>query len=549
METSTSPPPAAAPAAVSWRLDLLIGAAVALLYPLLALRRMVLDGFTRVPGDLIDGRLMPLFLEHSWLWLTREPHHREFWGLPFFYPAGGNALAFSDTMLGYGPFYWPWRALGLAPDTSYQLWLLAALGAGAAAGYAFFRVLGLSPLVAAPACWLAAFSASRLHHVSHPQLLPLLYVFLALAAAALYPRLASRFRRAGAVAVMAGAVVAQLYSGFYLGFFLVLALGLVAVLALALPRPRRALLPLLRRDAAVWLLAAAVGAAALLPWLAHYRAAHELAGGRSWSELERWVPRPGSWLYVTPRALVYRRLGQARVQTHLGDRFEHAVGLGWLTTAAALAAALAGRRDPRVQLAAGAALALMAATTSLAGGAWEPWRWLVTALPPLGAARAIVRIGLLLPIAAAVCLACWADRARGVRRGLLVALLLLAGIEQLVRVGSRHKEQQRARESYIAERIDPAADAFYVVRQGRYPPSPLLHIDAMWAALRTGVPTVNGHSGVLPPDWGPLRSARFRTPEAREAELRAWLARHGQPAARVQVIEVPRRQRPGQPGR
>jgi hypothetical protein len=531
----------------SWRLDLLIGAALALLYPLIALRRMVLDGFTRIPGDLVDGRLMPLFLEHSWLWLTRQPHHLDLWGLPFFYPAGDNALAFSDAMLGYAPLYWPWRALGLAPDTSYQMWLLAAFAASAAAGYAFFRALGLSPLAAAPACWLAAFSASRLHHVSHPQLLPLFYLFLALGAAALYPRLASRKRRVWAAAVMAGAVVAQLYSGFYLGFFLVLALGLVIVLALILPRPRRALLPRLRQDLTVWLLVAAVGAGALLPWLAHYRAAHELTGARKWSDVRRWVPRPGSWVYVTPRALVYRRLGVARVQTHLGDRFEHAVGLGWLTTAAALAAALAGRRDPRVQLAAGAALALMAATTTLGGG-WEPWRWLVTAVPPLGAARAIVRVGLLLPIAAALCLACWADRARGLRRSLLLALLLLAGIEQLARMGSRHKEQQRAREAYIAERVDLTADAFYAVRKGRYPPPPLLHVDAMWASVRSGVPTVNGHSGVLPPDWGALRPARFRTPQERDAALRAWLAQRGRPGARVQVIEIPRRARAGGPG-
>jgi hypothetical protein len=56
------------------------------------------------------------------------------------------------------------------------------------------------------------------------------------------------------------------------------------------------------------------------------------------------------------------------------------------------------------------------------------------------------------------------------------------------------------------------------------------HLDAMWAEIETGVPTVNGYSGATPPGWSPLYDAIFEKPQDRDRigrALAAWATLHG----------------------
>lgn len=523
--------------------EVALAALVACLAALLALRHMVASGFAGVPGDLGDGRLNALFLEHSWGWLVGAPGHERLWGLPAFFPAGDNALAFSDAMLSFGPLYWPWRALGLAPDTSYQMWLLAVVAASVLAAHLFLRfAIGAPRLAAALGAWLAACSASRLHQMSHPQLLPQFFLVAALGGALTWARSEAAWRRRLAACVAAAALVAQLYGGFYIGLFGGLALMAIAALALALPATRREVMERLRHDWA-WLLAIAAAAAlALAPWLLHYGAAHELVGGRRWEELVSMLPRPRSWLYVSSNAWAYHWTARSPFFRSLPWDFEHAVGLGFFTTVFTLWAVVAGRRDTAVRLAAGAALLLMAVTTVLPGG-FTLWGWVVRLAPPLAAARAVARIGLLLPLAAAVILVAAADRARGrLARATLLLGLALAAAEQLGHLRLHNKAAQRRWVAEIVGRIEPEARAFVVTRKLRRPEATRLHVDAMWAASLSGVPTVNGHSGNMPPGWEAVRGARVKDAAQRvafQAALGGWLASQGAAGESVQWIEVP----------
>jgi hypothetical protein len=199
----------------------------------------------------------------------------------------------------------------------------------------------------------------------------------------------------------------------------------------------------------------------------------------------------------------------------------------------------------------------MALTTVLPGG-FCAWRWLVDLAPPLAAARAVARVGLLLPLAAAVIIACAADSARSrLGRSALLLALALAGVEQLSGMRLHDKASQRHWVGEIVRRIDPGTRAFVVTRPQRSPGAVRLHLDAMWAAAIAGVPTVNGHSGNQPPGWDPLRSARTRNSAQRVAfrqSLDFWLESHGVPPEQVQWIEMPpdyreHRRRDGASGR
>jgi hypothetical protein len=519
----------------------LVALAMALAGTAVTLRTMFASGLALVPGNLKDARLEAFFLEHSWLWLAGDPLHAEAWALPMFWPAGGNALAMSDAMLSFGPLYWPWRAVGLPADTSYQLWLAAVLLASALAVHGLLRLAGATPWSAGLGAWLATFAASRLHQVSHPQLLPLFFLAAALAGGLGWARAATPRGRRLALAGAAGALVAQLYGGFYLGLLGLLALAALLAIALLVPGLRPELLRRLRADAVVLAAVAALAGVTLVPWVAHYRAAHQMVGGRGWAEVAPLLPTPATWLYMTPRAPAYRDLGRLEPFAPLVSRFEHAVGLGFFTTALVLLAAAAARRRRAVQVAGGAMLLLVVLTTRWPDGV-EPWRLVVAAMPPLAAFRAVARVGLLLPLAAAAVLAGWRDGARpGWPRRLATVAMALALAEQVCVVEHHDKVAQRRWAAAIASQVPTGADAFVVTRSGRKPEDTLIHIDALWATTAAGKPTLNGFSGITPPDWA-LEATRVASAEqerVHRAAVAAWLARHGASGARVARVHLP----------
>src|SRR5204863_5500706 len=125
---------------------------------------------------------------------------------------------------------------------------------------------------------LVACAAPRVNQLSHQQLLPCFYVLLAVYAVARLARDRSMGRPARAahwLLAMAGGV-AQLYSGVYLGWFLVLGLGLATVVTLAVRSCRRVVRELLKQDLGAIVVAGALGVLFLQPFLSHYlRAARQ----------------------------------------------------------------------------------------------------------------------------------------------------------------------------------------------------------------------------------------------------------------------------------
>jgi hypothetical protein len=164
------------------------------------------------------------------------------------------------------------------------------------------------------------------------------------------------------------------------------------------------------------------------------------------------------------------------------------------------------------------------------------WRWVVAALPPASAARAVSRIALFFPLAAAIVLGIAADRSR--HRRLVLGVLLVAALEQLSQVRYHRRDWRRAAVAEIAGQVRPASSAFFVTRTSSSPPSYATQLDAMFASSRVGVPTVNGHSGSFPAGWR-LRRIGSRSGPAVEAGLAAWRARWRLAPRDVQRIEVP----------
>lgn len=494
---------------------------------------MLTTGLARIQAT-IDTPLINYILEHGYRWLLGWPGHDRFWDPPIFYPAR-NTAAYTEVLLGVAPLYWGWRAVGLAPDTALQLWMLTASSLNFLAAYLLLRRgVRAGPLPSSLGAYLFSFAAIRVYKIGRSQLLPQFYT---LAAVCALIRIFEEGEGKGEgdtrwIAVFFGSVVAQFYAGFYWGWFLAFALAVALAWALVLPRPRRRLLSIVRRHPGTILLSTLAGALLLAPLAVHYLQAAEAVGYRRFAEIATALPRPASWLYLGRSSWVYGGLMDAGMFRALPHPFVHIMGFGVVTPAVALWGLWQGRGRPLPRLLLLVSLTLVVWTTILPSGA-TLWRLAYEVVPGAKAIRAVTRVAFLLLLPASVGLALAAERLK--RRGWwVVAIVALACVaEQKVDTGSVEKDALRRRVARLAAAVPPGCRAFFyspLAGPGAAADGPAAdQLVAMWVQLETAVPTLNGYLGNTPPGWPPLdwNVLASRADEVRlERALSRWIATH-----------------------
>ncbi len=166
-------------------------------------------------------------------------------------------------------------------------------------------------------------------------------------------------------------------------------------------------------------------------------------------------------------------------------------------------------------------------------------------IPGAVAIRALGRVVLILLVPAALGLASlveFVDERRFGIAGWVILLVCLA--EQGIKTETFDAAANRASIERLASRIDRNMAAFY------YHPVDGLpfyrhHLDAMWASLATGVPTINGYSGHAPRSWHNFFRADFDPRIDARRVLVGWERSHGLSPDRVQWIG-PERERTSQ---
>ncbi len=326
---------------------------------------MILSGFGRIQTDLADTRLINYFMEHGWLWVSRAPRHERFWDVPFFHPVA-NVMAYSDSMLSYGPFYWPLRMAGFPPDTAFGIWMVATTVLNYAAGVLLFsRGLGFGAPATTAAAGLIAFGSPRVNQLGRPQLLPSFYLLLALYALCRIvrdenARLAARVSWWTAFGL---AVTAQFYGSYYLGWFFGVGMAVATVAALILRSSRGRVVALVRRDWWAAALGATVAAVAMVPFLVHYLPVAREVGLR-FNNAQHYS-HPSNWSWWNTGEVNWWWGWIDRRWPVQGTPFtnELRLGLGFATTAACGIGLYLGRHNPLGRVALAATLFTVAAMT------------------------------------------------------------------------------------------------------------------------------------------------------------------------------------------
>jgi hypothetical protein len=380
--------------------------------------------------------------------------------------------------------------------------------------------------------------------VSHAQLLP--HYGLPLVGYAAVKLFASpRGRPAGRwVALGAGALVLQVLAGFYLGWFTALGLLVALLWALGLRWTREDAVQRLRASWRPLVLCSLVAGAALAPLATHLWLASREVGVRSVADAVPYLPRLASWLRTSGGSWLYgRTVPWTDRFIPAGAGYEHMLGYGLLATAFGVAGLVRRRREQAFALLGLSAATLVLLTVTLHGQVtlWHLVSWLV---PGAGGIRAVGRVGLLvlLPVCAGVAATLDGLEARGqpLRLGALILALLL---EQGLDGRTFDKASNRRDLQWLAGRIPAGCRSFFFSADHGARPDYKYQLDAMWASMEAGVPTVNGYSGNSPPGWGRLVQGGLRAPGDRErvAEaLRQWSeARALDFEARCWIAEVP----------
>jgi len=512
----------------------------------LAFHAVIASGFGRVPGGPGDPRLVHYALEHGYRWLTRDPLHLQFWSPPIFFPQAGTA-AYTDVLLGVGPFYWIWRWVGLDAATSFQLWTVVCWSLNYALIVVLLRrYVGAGAIAATLAGVIYAFGSARVGFFGHPQLVPHVWVLISLMAALEFfdARGAgpSARRSRAAVIVFVAALALQAWTAMYMFMFVGLAYLAAGFWAAVLSSVRRAFLRRLRECWGMLLVGLALGLVLLWPLFVQYLQTGEELGARPYRVHH--VGGLSAWLLMGSTSWMYGWLQGIKD----GASLAHDNGIGMLCLALMSVGLWRHRRRTLVALLLLSTASIMVLTVRWPGGA-SAWRFAREIIPGGTELRAVGRVGMLLLVPAAVGLALFFGRPFRKRRTVLVGVLMLICVAEQFH-GRRAGYDMAPMAAYIesiAARIPTDCEAFLLVSVGEGPEDRLIHDDAEWASLLVGIPTINGRYGHKPRHYSQLavpNAADEQELAALRTGMEDWLRRHGRDPSRSFLVTVPAGARP-----
>lgn len=463
---------------------------------------------TLMPGDVGDTRLLNYLLENIYLFLLGKSPSLV--NLSFFYPFPA-VLGFSENLFGSSPAYLIARAVGAAPDTSFQFWYLFGYLVNFASCYYALRRFGRSEIAASIGALIFTFSLPVFVHSGHSQLHYRFGVPLGIAATAIF--LKERIWRYFIQAAIW--LVWQFYCSIYIGFFLALYISLMILVYIFVTGLRTTWIGTIefleqwrnksfRKKLGDTAAIVALCGAMVLLFYPYATVSILYAAKRPLTEIVQMLPRLESYFFSQTSWLWS---AQGKIFAQLPKLTGHQMFIGVVPMMLAAAGIVIGvKRADRLtfQLVA-CALGLLIVSTIYVGGISL---WLLAAQLPLASAmRVMTRIILvfLFPIAylAAIAIDKLRAHANWTSRlviAVVIPLLLVEFTTVSAPVSSKTEWRDRLsqRERSIPRDI-PEHSILFFAQPGRLWFAE--ELDAMWVSLSRGYPTLNGYSGIFPPDY------------------------------------------------
>ncbi|HLJ15254.1 MAG TPA: hypothetical protein VKV15_12210 [Bryobacteraceae bacterium] len=513
---------------------LLLACLICLLTLSVFFREFVRSDYNLIAGNLGDNRLIIAILEH---WRAVAHGHAAFTSPDFFWPEQ-DVLGYSDSLFLMSLPYMIGRSIGLDHYLAFEMAFIAFKAIG------FFSMLWLLRAIAGTSRAVALlgavlFTLSNLYFFSmgHSQLATVVFTPLiaGLACSAWREYGMGRIGVAYAYGVSCGTLTALvLFTSFYIGWFTVLAAaGCIVVATLVRMLERKSVSPVLEALRAAyyrrWMLGVSALAfvAAITPFLVTYIPTLKHTGGRTFEEILLYSPEPldvlnvgpGNWMWRGLLKPILARLDQ-RPPMYAGEKVR-----GWppLILLLALGGGVVGLiKLPRMegidsaQRKAQLLIVILSASfvclwiLPIHVGRWSLW-WLVFKTVPGGSAiRVPARFNFVLNVLLVLC-ACLileqlCSRRNRTRNVVFWGIAVLLAAEQ-INTAIQHTIDRTTEDAILAQvKRPPAGCSSFLLTEPAQAGRPYYanQIDAMLVARAENLPTINGYSGWVPPDWGLL---------------------------------------------
>lgn len=512
-----------------WLLAVLLGLAGTAQFHL----PQLVSRFDMFPGDRGDARLVTFLLEH-WYQVLRG--NNSWLSPPMFYPVKGT-IGYADLVIGYAVPYSLLRALGLDMLYATEVAIIFISFANYFVCYILLRkILNLNTLASCAGAMFFAFNSPKLVQLGHLQLQPVTFLPLAIIFVVLFARHAQSNSRVKAFVFLSLAALSldlQLVTGFYAGWFFVFWSCLFLLVIAILPATRAYVWSLLKKSWQAVAAATILFVVGLTPFLIAYLPVLRGTGGRPYAEVQALIPVPWSLLVMGERNFLWGGLAEA-IKHSYPLHPELQIGIGFIPSLAWIGLLLYAVwliRKGRVSRAAKPGgwtfiVPLILATTLvyLIGmrywNDFSPWQFAYH-FPGATGIRAVARYAIVLALPMSIAFSFGLDRllnrldSRTMRNAVysiaVIAVVTFGLVEQFA-VGQNFNgfsiktENQYLRR--LASKLPDNCTAFYAgVDTDQVRNDFEYQIDTILVALMRDVPTLNGYSGQVPPDW-PLWEVR-----------------------------------------
>lgn len=503
---------------------------------------LVLSGFEAMHGDLGDSRLLNLYAEHAYQYLT-SPWSRSFWSPTWqFFPVA-KTFAYSDVFIGATGPYLLSRAAGFDPFFSFQLWWLSTTALNFAAFFYLARLLGFERLSSSVGAYCFSAGLPVISYLSHPQLLAnywtaLFFVFF------LKVHRTTIKKQTISFAILAAVCLGmQFWSSIYLGWFVIFGCSIMFLFLFFL-HPRD-VVAFIRQNFMAHFTFACVTGVVMAPLFYKYGEVLREMGGRSTDEVMLYVPTIEGFL-LTSDSVVFYRWAHNFLKAKLVAPHESYMFVGLVPLIGLVFGVYRMwnrvrnghiRQTKNVISTVDTSCTVLVCTILLLAfrtqDGFSMWRYVLDVYPGASAIRAVGRISifLMLPLSLLVCiLLSPQEKTRKLKSQHLNPTSSLAGFFAALAVletgnianANYSKTISESAIKTLAQAIPQECPMFYSRRLHIF--DPVSQLDAMWASILTNKPTINGYSGFSPKNYN---AEKLDYPGRVELEdVREWLKLH-----------------------
>ena len=485
------------------------------------------SNFDKFPGDRGDARLVAYLMEH---W------YRVFQGLAswrspaMFYPVEGT-VGYADLMLGYGIVYSGLRTVGLGIFEAAEFTIILFNFLNYFVCFVLLnKVLRFNLFASIAGAAFFAFNSPKLVQMGHLQLQPIMFLPLAMIGIVLLVQKRERLSQKQAFGLLALSVLSlalQLMTGFYPGWFFIFWSALFLLLTLLFTQTRNVVFDVVKRFWPSVIGGIALGFVALIPFVMAYLPVLRASVTRSYAETLVLIPVPLSFLMMGYRNYVWGGVSHAINSAHsLSPELQIGIGLvptiAWIALVVFAIRLAIKTRTSKPKLLFLAQLIIATSLVYVLGmrywNDFSPWQFIYSYVPGGQVVRAVARYALVLALPMGIAFAFLlhfliqkiSQQTNSTRRTVLFAgVIVLATFGLVEQFGSKEGFNGfsiRDENQYLnglAQSLPNDCSSFYVALK-----PPITHnefeyqLDAMLVAFLKGVPTLNGYTGHLPPDWG-----------------------------------------------